>query len=156
VADDRGHRVVDGVDLTVRAGEVLGIAGVQGNGQTELVEAVMGLRPVAGGDLRLNGPPLVGRHPKDIQPMRVGYIPEDRSVGGLVKDFTVAENLVLNMYDTEPYGSRWTIRLDTIASSAAERAERFDIRTTSVHARTATLSGGNQQKVIVAREFTRP
>jgi general nucleoside transport system ATP-binding protein len=156
VNDERGHRVVDGVDLTVHAGEVLGIAGVQGNGQTELVEAVMGLRPVLTGTVHMKGTPLVGRRTKDILRMHVGYIPEDRSVDGLVKEFTIAENLVLNMYDTTPYGSRWILRPEAIASSAAERVERFDIRTTSPQAAVATLSGGNQQKVIVARELTRP
>jgi simple sugar transport system ATP-binding protein len=156
VNDERGHRVVDGVDLTVRAGEVLGIAGVQGNGQTELVEAIMGLRPVVAGTVLLRGTPLLGRSTREILRMRVGYVPEDRSVDGLVKDFTVAENLVLNLYHTEPYGTRWVLRPDAIAASAAERIARFDVRTTSAQATVATLSGGNQQKVIVARELTRP
>ena len=156
VNDERGHRVVDGVDLTVRAGEVLGIAGVQGNGQTELVEAIMGLRPVVAGTALLRGTPLLGRSTREILRMRVGYVPEDRSVDGLIKDFTVAENLVLNLYHTEPYGTRWVLRPDAIAASAAERIARFDVRTTSAQATVATLSGGNQQKVIVARELTRP
>jgi general nucleoside transport system ATP-binding protein len=156
IRDERENRVVDRVDLVVHAGEVLGIAGVQGNGQTELVEAVMGLRPVVTGSVRLSGAPLLGRSTKEILRMQVGYVPEDRSVDGLVKDFTVAENLVLNMYDTEPYGTRWVVRPEAIASSAAERISRFDVRTTSAQATVATLSGGNQQKVIVARELTRP
>lgn len=156
VDDERGHRVVDGVDLTVHAGEILGVAGVQGNGQTELVEAVMGLRPVEAGTVTLNGESLVGRSTREVLRMRVGYVPEDRSVDGLVRDFTVAENLVLDMYDTEPFGTRWTVRPDTVARSAAELVARFDIRTPSPQATVATLSGGNQQKVIVARELARP
>jgi simple sugar transport system ATP-binding protein len=156
VNDERGHRAVDGVDLTVHAGEVLGIAGVQGNGQTELVEAIMGLRPILAGSVSLEGQPLAGRSTKQILRAGVGYVPEDRSVDGLVKSFTVAENLVLNLYDTPPYGSGLTLNLDKVASSAKERIEQFDIRTSSHQAPASTLSGGNQQKVIVAREFSRP
>jgi general nucleoside transport system ATP-binding protein len=155
VNDERGHRVVDGVDLTVHAGEVLGVAGVQGNGQTELAEAVMGLRPLLAGSVHLRGESLAGERTRDILRRRVGYIPEDRSVDGLVRDFTVAENLVLNMYDTAPYGSRWVLRPEAIAASAVERVETFDVRTPSPQSAVATLSGGNQQKVIVARELTR-
>lgn len=155
VDDERGYRVVNGVDLTVHAGEVLGIAGVQGNGQTELVEAIMGLQPVAAGSVTLQGTSLVGRRTRDILRMRVGYVPEDRSVDGLVREFTVAENLVLNMYDTAPFGTRFVLDRAEIARSAADRVDRFDVRTPSPHATVATLSGGNQQKVIVAREFTR-
>jgi general nucleoside transport system ATP-binding protein len=153
--DDRGHRAVDGVSLEVRAGEVLGIAGVQGNGQTELVEAIMGLRPTVAGSVTLQGRPLAGRRTKDILHAGVGHIPEDRSVDGLVKDFTIAENLVLDMYDRPPFGSRFTLRPETINRSARELVERFDVRTSSPQAPVATLSGGNQQKVIVARELSR-
>jgi simple sugar transport system ATP-binding protein len=156
VDDERGHRAVDGVDLTVHAGEVLGVAGVQGNGQTELVEAVMGLRPVVAGSVRLQGEPLAGLRTRQILRRRVGYIPEDRSVDGLVKEFTVAENLVLNMYNTAPFGGRFMLNRYAIASSAADRIGKFDVRTPSPQATVATLSGGNQQKVIVARELTRP
>ncbi len=156
VDDDRGVRAVDGVDLTVRAGEVLGIAGVQGNGQTELVEAIMGLRPVRAGDVRLAGEALVGRSTRDVLDAGVGYVPEDRSVDGVVKEFTVAENLVLDMYHRPPYGSAWTIRPDRILASARDRIARFDVRTPAPDAPVGTLSGGNQQKVVVAREMSRP
>lgn len=156
VDDERGHRAVDGVDLTVYAGEILGIAGVQGNGQTELVEAIMGLLPVVAGSVALQGAPLAGLRTKQVLRRHVGYIPEDRSVDGLVKEFTVAENLVLNMYDTAPFGTRLMLRQDSIAASAAERIGQYDVRTPSSQAAVATLSGGNQQKVIVARELTRP
>ena len=157
VDDDRGHRAVDGVDLTVRAGEVLGIAGVQGNGQTELVEAIMGLRPIAAGTATLEGRPMRGLSTREILRAGVGYVPEDRSVDGLVRDFTVAENLVLDIYDTAPFGTRWVVRPDAIAASARKRIEQFDIRTAPAgSAAVGTLSGGNQQKVIVAREFSRP
>jgi simple sugar transport system ATP-binding protein len=155
VDDERGHRAVDGVDLTVHAGEVLGIAGVQGNGQTELVEAIMGLAPVVAGSVRLHGTSLAGKQTKEILRQHVGYVPEDRSVDGLVKEFSIAENLVLNMYDTAPFGNRWMLNRGAITRSAAERVDRYDVRTPSPQATVGTLSGGNQQKVIVAREFTR-
>ncbi|HEX5540699.1 MAG TPA: ABC transporter ATP-binding protein [Micromonospora sp.] len=156
VDDDRGCRVVDGVDLTVRAGEVLGIAGVQGNGQTELVEAIMGLRPVLTGEVSLAGQRIDGWSPKKVLRAGVGYIPEDRSVDGIVKEFTVAENLVLDIYDRPPFAAGWALKPEAIAASARERIAQFDVRTPSADAPVGTLSGGNQQKVIVAREMSRP
>jgi general nucleoside transport system ATP-binding protein len=156
VNDDRGHRVVDGVDLAVRSGEVLGIAGVQGNGQTELVEAIMGLRPPLTGAVAVAGKDLRGRSTKEILASGVGYVPEDRSVDGLVKDFSVGENLVLDMYDRPPFGTRWAMNAKEISSSAKERIAQFDVRTSSEEAPASSLSGGNQQKVIVAREMSRP
>jgi simple sugar transport system ATP-binding protein len=155
VVDERGQRAVDGVDLAVRAGEVLGIAGVQGNGQTELVEAIMGLQPIHAGSVTLQGTPLAGRSTRQILRMHVGYVPEDRSLDGLIKEFTVAENLVLNMYDTAPFGSRLVLNRQEIARSAAARIAEYDVRNAAPDVRVANLSGGNQQKVIVAREFTR-
>lgn len=156
VNDDRGHRVVDGVDFTVRAGEVLGVAGVQGNGQTELVEAIMGLRQIVAGSVSLQGRSLTGRSTKEILRAGVGYVPEDRSADGLIKDFTVAENLVLDIYDTPPFGTRFALHPEEVAGSARKRIDQFDIRVSSPDAALSTLSGGNQQKVIVAREFSRP
>jgi general nucleoside transport system ATP-binding protein len=156
VNDDRGHRVVDGVDLEVRSGEVLGIAGVQGNGQTELVEAIMGLRPPLTGTVAVAGTDLRGRSTKEILASGVGYVPEDRSVDGLVKEFSVSENLVLDMYDRPPFGTRWAMNAKEISQSAKERIAQFDVRTSSEDAPASSLSGGNQQKVIVAREMSRP
>jgi simple sugar transport system ATP-binding protein len=156
VDDDRGVRAVDGIDLTVRAGEVLGIAGVQGNGQTELAEALVGLRAARAGSIRLAGEDLTGMTTKQILGGGVGYIPEDRSLDGVVKEFTVAENLVLDMYDRAPYGNSFKLNPSAIAGSARERVERYDIRTSSASATVGTLSGGNQQKVVVAREMSRP
>src|SRR2546429_2416547 len=156
VIDDRSCRAVDGTTLEVRAGEVLGVAGVQGTGRTELVEAIMGLRPVAGGVIELAGLALVGQSTKDILRAGVGYIPEDRTEDGLVKDFTVAENLILDQYDQPPYASGLAMRPAAIAQAAKERIAEFDVRTSSHEAPVGTLSGGNQQKVIVAREFARP
>jgi general nucleoside transport system ATP-binding protein len=156
VDDDRGVRAVDGVDLVVRAGEVLGVAGVQGNGQTELVEAIVGLRPIRGGEMSIDGESLVGMGTKRILRSGVGYVPEDRSLDGVVKEFSVAENLVLDMYDRAPYGNAFALNPTAIAESARERVTQFDIRTSSPESAVSTLSGGNQQKVVVAREMSRP
>ncbi|GAB3816386.1 ATP-binding cassette domain-containing protein [Micromonospora zhanjiangensis] len=156
VDDERLCRAVDGVDLTVRAGEVLGIAGVQGNGQTELAEAIMGLRPVLSGSVTLAGERINGWSTKRVLRAGVGYVPEDRSVDGVVKEFSVAENLVLDLYDQAPFASGLALKPAAIAGSATERIDQFDIRTPSADAAVGTLSGGNQQKVIVAREMSRP
>jgi ABC-type uncharacterized transport system ATPase subunit len=156
VDDDRGVRAVDGVDLVVRAGEVLGIAGVQGNGQTELVEAVMGLRQPRGGSILVDNEDLIGMSTKQILRSGVGYVPEDRSLDGVVKEFTVAENLVLDQYDRPPYGNAFRLDPAAVATVARERIEQFDIRTPSAESAVSTLSGGNQQKVVVARELSRP
>jgi len=155
VFDDRGHEAVDGTSLEVRAGEVLAVAGVQGNGQTELVEAIMGLRPVAGGAVEMSGTDLVGRSTKEILLAGVGYVPEDRTADGLVRDFTIAENLILDQYDQPPYASGLALRPAAIAQAARDRIAEFDVRTPSHEATVGTLSGGNQQKVIVARELAR-
>jgi simple sugar transport system ATP-binding protein len=155
VVDDRDHLAVDGVDVEVRAGEVLGIAGVQGNGQTELVEAVMALRPVLEGQISLSGTNLIGRKTAAVLAAGVGYVPEDRSVDGLIKEFSVAENLILDTYHRAPNASGFALRPEAITSGARERIEEFDIRTGSYETPVGTLSGGNQQKVIVAREMSR-
>jgi general nucleoside transport system ATP-binding protein len=156
VDDDRGVRAVDGVDLTVRAGEVLGIAGVQGNGQTELVEAIMGLRGIRAGTVELEDESLAGKGTKHILRAGIGYVPEDRSHDGVVKEFTVAENLVLDMYDRPPFGNAFRLDPGAISEAAKARVTEFDIRTSSAESAVSTLSGGNQQKVVVAREMSRP
>ncbi|MFC7274120.1 ABC transporter ATP-binding protein [Paractinoplanes rhizophilus] len=156
VDDDRGVRAVDRVDLTVRAGEVLGIAGVQGNGQTELVEAIVGLRGIRAGRLELDNESLADMGTKKILRSGVGYIPEDRSHDGVVKEFSVAENLVLDMYDRPPFGNAFKLNPKAVSENAGERVEQFDIRTSSADHAVSTLSGGNQQKVVVAREMSRP
>jgi simple sugar transport system ATP-binding protein len=155
VYDERGHSAVDGAELEVRAGEVLGVAGVQGNGQTELIEAIMGLRPVTGGTIRLNGVDLVGQSTKHILRAGVGCIPEDRSVDGLVRTFSVAENLILDQYDRPPYARGLALVPAAIEVAAKARIAEFDVRTPSPDVPVGTLSGGNQQKVIVARELDR-
>jgi len=115
----------------------------------------MGLRPVTGGAIQLSGLDLIGRSTKEILRAGVGYVPEDRSVDGLVRTFTVAENLILDQYDQPPYARGLALNPSAIAQSARDRISEFDVRTSSPDAPVGTLSGGNQQKVIVARELSR-
>jgi simple sugar transport system ATP-binding protein len=154
VAGERGERSVRGVSFQVRAGEILGVAGVQGNGQTELCEALMGLRPSTG-SVRLDGTDLSHAPTRARLHAGIGYVPEDRSEDGLVADFSVADNLILDLYDQPPYASGIALNLDAIRESAVRRVEEYDVRTTSVETPAGTLSGGNQQKVVVAREMGR-
>jgi ABC-type uncharacterized transport system ATPase subunit len=147
---------VESVTFSVRAGEVLGIAGVQGNGQTELVEAITGLRTVAGGKVTIDGKDTTMASPRQIIETGVAHVPEDRQRDGLVLSYPVADNLVLNTYYLPPFATGVTLHESVILASAAERVAQFDIRTPSVQTLTSSLSGGNQQKVIVAREFSRP
>jgi len=156
VYDDRGHVAVDGLSLEVRSAEIVCVAGVQGNGQTELVEAITALRPVVSGGIRILGRDVTQASVDRVLESGVGHIPEDRVEDGLVLDFSIADNLVLDTYDKPPF-ARWIVRdEEAILKTADERARDFDIRTPSVRQAVATLSGGNQQKVIVAREFSRP
>ena len=155
VTDIEGRIWNNGVSFSVRAGEILGVAGVQGNGQTELCEALMGLRPVVSGLVSLNGRDLT--HATARQRLRAGiaYIPEDRQEDGLIGAFTVAENMVLDVYDRAPYASGINLNLKKIEENAEERISEFDVRTNSADTPVGTLSGGNQQKVILAREIGR-
>ena len=155
VHDDRGHVAVRSLDLEVRAGEILAVAGVQGNGQTELVEAVTGLRPVSAGEIRIAGEPIRA-DPRRIFEAGVGHVPEDRLEEGLVPGFTIADNMVLNTYHLPPYANGISLQRDAILATARELREEYDVRTPAVENEASTLSGGNQQKVIVAREFSRP
>src|SRR6202044_1559474 len=155
VTGDDGRVWVNGMSFQVRAGEILGIAGVQGNGQTELCEALMGLRPIASGSITLNGRDLTHATPRQRLKAGVAYVPEDRTEDGLVGPFSVAENLILDMYDRAPYSSGINLNLPSIRENAAARIKEFDIRTGSAATAAGTLSGGNQQKVILAREVGR-
>jgi simple sugar transport system ATP-binding protein len=155
VRDDRGHLAVNDVDLTVHAGEIVAVAGVQGNGQTELAESITGLRSPELGEIQIGGRP-VRLNPRSVYREGVGHIPEDRMEEGLVPGFNVAENLVLNSYWAPPYGHGLALDRDQMSSIAGQRIKEFDIRTPSVFNAVTNLSGGNQQKVIVAREFSRP
>ncbi|WP_243232407.1 ABC transporter ATP-binding protein [Microbacterium sp. CIAB417] len=155
VTDDVGTVLVDDVTFSVRGGEVLAIAGVQGNGQTELTEALVGLQPRVQGSIRLNGRELVGRSVKDILDDGVGFVPEDRSVDGLVKEFSIAENLMLDRSDGAPFVKAGTVQRGVLQSFASDKIAEFDIRTQGPDQPVGRLSGGNQQKVVLARELSR-
>ncbi|WP_312178847.1 ABC transporter ATP-binding protein [Arthrobacter sp.] len=156
VLNSTGQAVVDHVSFEIAKGEILAVAGVQGNGQTELTEAVMGLQDHVTGSIQLDGKELVGRRVDQIIDAGVGFVPEDRSVDGLVGPFSVAENLVLNRYNKAPFARGLSMRASVVATNAAEKIDEFDIRTQSAEAAAGTLSGGNQQKVVMARELSRP
>jgi simple sugar transport system ATP-binding protein len=146
---------VNGLSFEVRAGEILGIAGVQGNGQTALCEALMGLLPTVAGSVMLAGQDITHAVPRTRLDAGIAYIPEDRKEDGLVGSFSVAENLVLNSYDRKPFARGLNLSLAAIASNAAALIKEFDVRTGSADTPASTLSGGNQQKVILARELGR-
>jgi general nucleoside transport system ATP-binding protein len=156
VVDPRGHQVVKDVSFQARAGEVLGIAGVQGNGQTELIKSLLGLVRPDAGEIRLEGRDISRHGPRQSLEDGIGYVPEDRSHDGYVGSFSVAENLVLDLYRHDEFSSGLVLKLDAIEQNAEERIREFDIRTESADTPVASLSGGNQQKVVVAREFSRP
>ena len=155
VVEDDGRVWVNGVSFDVRAGEILGIAGVQGNGQTELSEALLGLRPVAAGTITVAGRDVTHATPRQHLHAGVAYVPEDRTEDGLVGTFSVAENMVLDQYDQPPFATGLRLNLGAIEENAAEQVTAFDVRTQSTDAAAGTLSGGNQQKVILARELAR-
>jgi simple sugar transport system ATP-binding protein len=156
VLDDRQQVAVDGVDFDVREGEVLGVAGVQGNGQTELVEAVTGLRKPFSGRIQINGKNVTDANPRAITELGSAHVPEDRQRDGLVLPFPVSDNLVLNTYYRPPFSEGAVLDQEEIHSLAELLIGNFDIRTPGPMTSAGSLSGGNQQKVIVAREFSRP
>ncbi len=156
VEDDRHHMAVNGVSLTVRAGEILGIAGVQGNGQTELAEALTGLRRIASGKVTIMDDDTTHDTPRQIVEEGVSHVPEDRQKHGLVLSFPVRDNLVLCTYYRAPFANGPEINYPVVEKQATELVKTFDIRTPSIMTKADSLSGGNQQKVIVARELSRP
>ena len=156
VIDDRNAVTVNGVTFDVYAGEILGIAGVQGNGQTELVEALTGLRHAVEGRIELLGTDITRASPRVITELGSAHIPEDRQRDGLVLSVPVTDNMVLNTYYNKPFSRRAVIQEEAILENTEKLIEAFDIRTPSALVTAKTLSGGNQQKVIVARELSRP
>jgi simple sugar transport system ATP-binding protein len=152
VLDDRGLEAVRGVSFDVRAGEIVGIAGVDGNGQTELIEALTGLRSVASGDFRVAERRLTGASTNRILESGIGHIPEDRQRRGLVLDFSLAENIALHDYDKPPNARLGWLRPSRMIERAQRVLEAFDVRGGGPQTPAKALSGGNQQKVVVARE----
>jgi simple sugar transport system ATP-binding protein len=156
VLSDQDALAVQGVSFEVRAGEILGIAGVQGNGQTELVEAITGLRESIAGQVTILGNDVTNASPREITELGVGHIPEDRTHDGLVLSYPIVNNLVLNTYYKAPFARGISLNEEEMVKYASELVRQFDVRTPSIWVEAANLSGGNQQKVIVAREFSRP
>jgi ABC-type uncharacterized transport system ATPase subunit len=150
------HLAVKGVSFEVHAGEVYGIAGVQGNGQTELVEAVTGLRRAVSGSIHLLGRDVTNFSPRKMTRLGLAHIPEDRQKHGLVLAFPIEINLILDTYFLKPFSDGWWTYPAAIRTNAENLVKEFDVRAPSVTAPVSNLSGGNQQKVIIARELSRP
>lgn len=151
-----GQHVVDGISFGIARGEILAVAGVQGNGQTELTEAILGLQERVHGSILLDGKELIGCSVKEVLQAGVGFVPEDRKVDGLIGTFSIAENLVLDLYDQSPFAKGIGMSPAKVLENATSRIGEFDIRTPSGSLAAGTLSGGNQQKVVMARELSRP
>ena len=156
VLDDLNHVAVNKVSFEVHGGEILGIAGVQGNGQTELVKAITGLSHPVDGKIDLAGQDITRANPRTITEIGSAHIPEDRQQDGLVLSATIADNMVLNTYYLEPFAKNVVIQEDKVLENAEMIIDNFDVRTPSPMIPVGSLSGGNQQKVIVGREFSRP
>ncbi|WP_346924171.1 ABC transporter ATP-binding protein [Rothia sp. (in: high G+C Gram-positive bacteria)] len=152
---DNGVPLLKNVSFEVRGGEILAVAGVQGNGQTELAESIIGLHPKATGSLSLNGTELLGMSTKQVLRSGVGFVPEDRSKDGLIGSFSISENLVLDLFDSPEFSSAGTLNRSKISANADRAGTEFDIRMGSKEHTASTLSGGNQQKIVVARELSR-
>jgi general nucleoside transport system ATP-binding protein len=155
VKDARGVTVVNHLDLTVRAGEIVGIAGVDGNGQSELIEAITGLIKAESGSIKLNGKEILNLPPRKITEAGVGHIPQDRHKHGLVLDFPIGENMVLQTYYKEPYSKNGILNFKNIYDKARQLIKEFDVRTPDEYTKARALSGGNQQKAIIGREVDR-
>jgi len=155
VVDDRQQKVIEGISLDVRAGEVLCLAGVEGNGQTAFAETLLGLRHATSGTITLAGEDITDSSVREVLEAGVGYIPEDRKKDGLVADFTLEENFMTDGSFSRPWTKGLSIDFSSREETAADLIERFDIRTPSATTAAKKLSGGNQQKVVVARELTR-
>ncbi len=154
--DDRKQLILHGADFEVRAGEIVGIAGVQGNGQRELVEVLTGLRTAQNGRVYIEGQEITHHSPRKITEIGVAHIPEDREKHGLIMSYSLADNMVLNDYYQKPYATGIIMHQEVINAHGAKLIKEYDVRTPSVMTSAGSLSGGNKQKVIVAREFSRP
>ncbi|MFM7410932.1 MAG: ABC transporter ATP-binding protein [Actinomycetota bacterium] len=155
LTDDFDRPLLKSVSFEVRAGEIVGIAGVQGNGQTELVEAITGVLPVSSGRVYINGEDVTDGSPREHHSIGMAHVPEDRTHVGMVGSFSVRENLILDSYYSQPFSRRGRLNSASISDFATELVERFDVRPPLIDNLASALSGGNAQKMIVAREFSR-
>ena len=155
VNENRGIPAVKNLSLDVRAGEIVGIAGIDGNGQSELIQAITGLRKVKSGTINIKGKDVVGLPPRKITEMKVSHVPEDRHRDGLVLDMTISENIALQTYYKEPLSKNGILNYTNIHNYARKLMEEFDVRAANYYVPASALSGGNQQKAIIAREVDR-
>mgnify|MGYP000466157893 FL=1 len=155
VNENRGVPAVKNLSLDVRAGEIVGIAGIDGNGQSELIQAITGLRKIESGSVELKGQSIVGLHPRQITEMSVGHVPEDRHRDGLVLEMMISENIALQTYYKEPLSKKGILNYSNIIGYAKQLMQEFDVRAASEIVPAKALSGGNQQKAIIAREVDR-
>ncbi|VKV46522.1 ABC transporter ATP-binding protein [Streptococcus pneumoniae] len=155
VNENRGVPAVKNLSLDVRTGEIVGIAGIDGNGQSELIQAITGIRKVESGSIELKGDSIVGLHPRQITELSVGHVPEDRHRDGLILEMMISENIALQTYYKEPHSKNGILNYSNITSYAKKLMEEFDVRAASELVPAAALSGGNQQKAIIAREIDR-
>jgi ABC-type uncharacterized transport systems, ATPase components len=155
VLDSRGQTVVDDVGFEVHAGEILAIAGVQGNGQTELTEALFGLQEHVTGEISLDGKSLRGLSVRNVLDSGAGFVPEDRQEDALVAEFTIAENLMLDRSNGSPFVKSGSLQLAFLKAFAEKKSRAFDVRSQGIDTKVGRLSGGNQQKVVLARELSR-
>ena len=155
VNENRGVPAVKNLSIDVRAGEIVGIAGIDGNGQSELIQAITGLRKIESGSVELKGQSIVGLHPRQITEMSVGHVPEDRHRDGLVLEMMISENIALQTYYKEPLSKKGILNYTNIIGYAKQLMQEFDVRAASEIVPASALSGGNQQKAIIAREVDR-
>ena len=155
VNENRGVPAVKNLSIDVRAGEIVGIAGIDGNGQSELIQAITGLRKIESGSVELKGQSIVGLHPRQITEMSVGHVPEDRHRDGLVLEMMISENIALQTYYKEPLSKKGILNYTNIIDYAKKLMQEFDVRAASEIVPASALSGGNQQKAIIAREIDR-
>jgi len=156
VSDATGRSLVSDINFSIREGEVLAIAGVQGNGQTELARAIMNLEEFVTGSITLDGHELVGKSVRDSLHAGIAYVPESRELDGLISSFTIAENLIMDVFDLAPNARGPMLDLGFISDNAEKQVKEFDVRIQSVTDAVSSLSGGNKQKVVLARELSRP
>ena len=156
VTDNRGRPLVSDINFDVRAGEILAVAGVQGNGQTELARAILNLEQHVYGSITIDGQEIVGKTVNESLESGIAFVPESRELDGLIASFSIAENLILDTFHSSPISKSGILDLDRIKSNAEEYVKQFDVRLQSIFDPASSLSGGNKQKVVLARELTRP
>jgi simple sugar transport system ATP-binding protein len=155
VSNSLGRKLINSLSLQVKAGEILAIAGVQGNGQSELTRAILNLEDHVEGSIKLDEQEILGLTVQDALRKGIAYIPESRELDGLIGSFSIAENLILDVHDLAPVASRGQLNNDYINQNSTKLVKEFDIRTQSIFENVSALSGGNKQKVVLARELSR-